>query len=487
MDITTSMPPVQEGKTIANNHFKGFAMSLQGASHLRMEPPVPCQDYSDMRYMESEALLIAAVADGVGSCKLSHWGAYLAVTAVLDSVEQGLKQLAKGKRLPLDIESDALKAALKTIMVEGFDAAVYAVENCADNAQPPQPVFSLQSTLTLAIYDGRTLFHGHVGDDGIVVQNENGQVVLATKRLKGEEASSVYPLQSGKANWMFGATLEVAAFVMATDGVLDAFVSNRADYYGVNYNNGVFYGFMEDAVYKLAAETPGAAQNALEQYKAYLLSDAYRTSVTDDLTMVCVVSNEGIRSSRRPEFNTRIWRTIEEESTKARRLRLASKSLPEPPLGVIAKEEKAAAKPGSPVSEQIVELKSSMLVKGIVAGSMVVCLLAGLAVGRYFFPRISPKEYADLSELYTASEDRNTQNEEKIATLEADLEALKKEAAQREKELQQHKDEIDRLNQELEAQPGTQEDEQAQSHSDEAAAENVKQPEQARTDTPDKG
>ena len=325
MDIATTFPPVQRGKTISNDCVKGFAMSLQGASHLRVDPPVPCQDYSDIRYLEEEKLLIAAIADGVGSCKLSHWGAYTAVKTVLDSVELRLRGLSNGNQIVLDAKNDALKSALKTIMVEGFDNALSAVENCADNANPPQTVFSLQSTLTLAIYDGRTLFHGHVGDDGIVVQSEDGQVVLATKRLKGEEASSVYPLQSGKSHWAFGLSVGVTAFVMATDGVLDAFVMNHNDYFAVNYNNGIFYSFMEDAVYKMAENTPDAAKRALKQYYDYLMSDGYRSKVTDDLTMVCVVSTNGIQIGKHPEFNIQIWRTIEEESNKARRNRLASR------------------------------------------------------------------------------------------------------------------------------------------------------------------
>ena len=325
MDIATTFPPVQRGKTISNDCVKGFAMSLQGASHLRVDPPVPCQDYSDIRYLEEEKLLIAAIADGVGSCKLSHWGAYTAVQTVLDSVELRLRGLSNGNQIVLDAKNDELKNALKTIMVEGFDDALSAVENCADNANPPQTVFSLQSTLTLAIYDGRTLFHGHVGDDGIVVQSEDGQVVLATKRLKGEEASSVYPLQSGKSHWAFGLSVGVTAFVMATDGVLDAFVMNHNDYFAVNYNNGIFYSFMEEAVYKMAENTPDAAKKALKQYYDYLMSDGYRSKVTDDLTMVCVVSTNGIQIGKHPEFNIQIWRTIEEESNKARRNRLASR------------------------------------------------------------------------------------------------------------------------------------------------------------------
>lgn len=334
-------PLENQGETlIQQKGIAAFGLTFQGASHISREIPVACQDYHSMRWLETEKILIAAIADGVGSCALSHFGSRTAVDTALDSVRKGLAKLAQGSPLKLNSEETGFRAAMKEIMVEAFRAARSTVEDLADNGEPPQPLFSFQSTLTLAIYDGDYLFHAHVGDDGIVAQLPDGTVEMATRRVKGEEANSVFPLQSGEQYWQFGVTPHVAGFIMATDGVLDSFVASG--HQSGAYFNGICYSFMEKAVYTLADRTPGAPKRAMEEYKQFMQSDGYTRQVADDLTLVAVVSPKAIREGIRPDFSMERWRAAEEATRQAQQQGLygnRSKSRPEPPE---AKQETAA-------------------------------------------------------------------------------------------------------------------------------------------------
>ena len=325
MDLLQEFPQNEVCEAVQNPAVAAFGITLQGASHRKSTPPAPCQDAHALCWMEDEGIFLAAIADGVGSCKLSHWGAYTAVNAALESAREALSDLAGGKRLRLDAESGEFRKQMKEIMVSAFRAAQDAVERLADDAEPPQMVFALQSTLTLAIYDGKCLYHGHAGDDGIVAQLPDGTVEMATRRMKGEEASSVYPLQCGEKAWSFGLVPEVAGFVMATDGVLDAFVQSHPDYFGINYFNGICYAFMEDAMKQLAQDSDGAAETAMEQYLTFLQSEEYTQRVTDDLTLVAVASPEGMANAKQPDFSMALLTTIVQESMNARRRALNHK------------------------------------------------------------------------------------------------------------------------------------------------------------------
>ncbi len=278
-----------------------FCFSQQGESHLRKN--VPCQDRSGFK-VAGGRILIAAVADGVGSCALSDYGAETAVNSSLGFLEQYFVSELKKDSFKFD-DPVRMGSVLRDMMRFAYES----VEKRAEELE--QLLYSFQSTLTVAVYDGNTLYFAHAGDDGIVALNKAGVYALVTSRHKGEEASSVYPLQSQK-TWQFGKVDDTVAFVMATDGVLDAFVGLPAE------NNRVYYPFVEPVFYAKQTNEEEAEQICSDWYE-YMASPSYRASVTDDLSFVGVVNQKAIQTSVRPVFEIEEWDRQSKEYQKKRR------------------------------------------------------------------------------------------------------------------------------------------------------------------------
>lgn len=279
------VPPVEEPFYDLRGRIAHFGFSQTGQSHLRYG--TPCQDRCHSAYVPGTNLFVGAIADGVGSCALSDLGAHTAVHSAVDCV---CYELEKNIAVQLD------GAMAGTILRKAFQ---YAYDQVAQTAQQhEQLLFSLQSTLTVAIYDGTNLYFGHAGDDGIVALTADRKLDMATTRHKGEEASSVYPLQS-KATWQFGMVPNTVAFVMVTDGVLDAFVPQAAE------ENEVYYPFVEQ-IFTQRYKSKEHVKAVCNDMYAYMNSDKYRSTVTDDLTLIAVMNRDKM-SSCLPKFDADAW------------------------------------------------------------------------------------------------------------------------------------------------------------------------------------
>ncbi len=299
-DVAISLPAPTSGY---KNDISVFCITQQGEAHIKNN--IPCQDRSEFRWIDDK-ILIAAIADGVGSCQLSDYGAETAVKSSLEFLEQFFKVEIAKTNFVFDTP-DRMKTALSGAMQHAYDA----VEKRADELNILS--YSLQSTLTVAVYDGITLYFAHAGDDGIVALNKEGIYAMVTSRIKGEEASSVYPLQSKQ--WFYGKVNEVVAFVMATDGVLDAFVRPASE------DNRVYYRFVEPVFYTLQTDAESAKLNCAD-WDEYLKSYNYRKAVTDDITLVGVVNQKSIQSSQKPEFDDKAWNDKTDEYEKKRKAAL---------------------------------------------------------------------------------------------------------------------------------------------------------------------
>lgn len=249
----------------------------------------PGQDYSICRKVTDkmgQQWAVSAVADGVGSCSNSQYGSETAAVSAVDFVTEALqKELYKDDRQALDI----LKVA--------YETALEMVEKKADEMQ--MPFITFDTTLTVAVFNGTDLYYGHSGDGGIVVLYADGCYEMITKRQKGEEAASVFPLRD-KECWAFGkAGKRVASLALMTDGVLDAVVDEAL-------NNRVYFPFFRPVL--TANADNEADENVLKDYMERVFSEEkYRERVTDDISFAVILETETVAGLPDVKFDVDAW------------------------------------------------------------------------------------------------------------------------------------------------------------------------------------
>lgn len=335
LDAEVSIPVLDLPKPVADfqGNISAFGFSLQGESHI--QKMMPCQDRSHVCFL-SDKVVAAAVADGVGSCALSDYGSDTAVRAAIDFLKANLQPKLQDPAFVID--GKIMGELFRKMMRHAYDQ----VEARAEAME--QLLYSLQSTLTVAVYDGTNLYYAHAGDDGIVAQTRDGHCEMVTSRHKGEEASSVYPLQN-TSTWQYGMVADAVAFVMATDGVLDAFVRGEVE------QNRVYYPFVEPAFYTPLSSAEETAA-ACGDWVTYMQSPRYRDAVTDDLSMVCVVNQAAIKTSVKPAFDLDAWNKKSEEFAARRKAALyPPKSQEQPRRTAQTAPNSGAARPAQSVPQ----------------------------------------------------------------------------------------------------------------------------------------
>jgi len=257
-----------------------FAISLQGTSHINKG--VVCQDYSATQKVNAKngkRFVIAAIADGLGSCAKSDEGSKIAVTSAISSLKS---YLVDGINFDGKVKEDILRRV--------FILSLDKINSEARNQGIESSDFL--TTLTVAVYDVDTheLVFGHSGDGGLVALTTNGELENLTNRSKvtGQALNYVRPLADVSA-WTFGKTSNIAAFAMMTDGVYDLVSPVYRELQNYKYRN--YIPFFEPLFYSVLQN-----QQQTEQKKSswidLLNSDDFRKKVTDDISLVAVVNQK---------------------------------------------------------------------------------------------------------------------------------------------------------------------------------------------------
>lgn len=246
-----------------------------GASHIRDN--LECQDHLKCirKVFLDKELVIAAVADGVGSCLKSAVGSEVAVCAATEYIAKSLSQINSW-------DDDVL---IK-IVNASFSSAYYAIQDRADKEEVS--LFSLSTTLTLAVYDGDHLVFGHAGDSGLIVLYDDGSYEMITTRKKGDTRNSVIPLNGDYKEWQFGSTKKsVAAFTVMTDGLLD---------YGVKYedcDNAIYFPVYGNYLLSRISNENDEMETSKDLLD-WISSSDLREKVTDDISVIAVANQEKI-------------------------------------------------------------------------------------------------------------------------------------------------------------------------------------------------
>jgi len=247
-----------------------YGFSAAGSSHI--SKGTGCQDANKIEMAEN-GWIVAAVADGVGSCKYSDVASDIAVNT---SVRICLDEIKNGGD-----NCDLLK-----VIEKAFAQAEREIDE--RSLSENHLITDYDTTLSLAIYDGKHITYGHSGDGGIVGLTNDGDYVKITTPQK-KEGIYVIPLRSGKDTWIIDrANGEFASVLLATDGVYDIFFPYLLKGQNVEVYVPLIRYFMDNNIFKMSKETADAVG---KERKDYINSDNC-SSITDDKTIVVLVNGD---------------------------------------------------------------------------------------------------------------------------------------------------------------------------------------------------
>ncbi len=164
-------------------HLEGWkigGVSVAGFSHI--EEDIPCQDAHAFTVLGSDCL-IAAVADGAGSARLSHLGSEAFADAVVEALRNDLSELEFDGERASDVLTKAVNDTKDRLMKDAQDSD--------DNTAIHVSDFAATLIVVVANSNGGAFFH--VGDGaGTVFSLGNSSGATVSKPENGEYANETY-------------------------------------------------------------------------------------------------------------------------------------------------------------------------------------------------------------------------------------------------------------------------------------------------------
>ena len=162
-----------------NWNWNGISDYVVGSSHLKSNPPIPCQDTALATILNRPIIL---VSDGAGSCKLSHFGSNIVVRNLAHFINE--QQQLNSRLLDLDNPDifDTPKSYADQIIKHSIEALRSEAESKHDTLS------SFRCTLSIVIIGRKKSFWLRVGDSPIIIQTTKSTNLIGSVN-KGEYAN----------------------------------------------------------------------------------------------------------------------------------------------------------------------------------------------------------------------------------------------------------------------------------------------------------
>lgn len=273
-----------------------YKVNMPGPYHI--EKGIPCQDAYCIRETP-DGVVIAAVADGLGSEEHSDKGAKVASNFVVTYCMKNYK---------VGMPDGEVAALLKRAYTKAY-AQVEKISTRDGN-----DVDQYDCTLCTVIYDGRSVFYGQSGDSGLIVGSNDGAYYKVTEQQRDEDGY-VYPLCFGPEYWEFGRVEgNVVSVMLMTDGVWEQACPPILRMEQQPVNVGFVEMFMNH--YGLSDSEVKSLEREAECY----MREFPRERLDDDKTIVVLI-NADAKPLRREEayYASPDWDELVRERTKRMR------------------------------------------------------------------------------------------------------------------------------------------------------------------------
>ena len=262
-----------------------YGITLAGTYHIKNN--IVCQD--DHTIIKcSDDLIIAAVADGLGSAAHSDVASKIAANVSTDYCMNNITETNN---------YDDILEVIKTSFLNTQRAIVKEAE--IQNHSIDQ----YDTTLSLAVLVNDTLYYGHSGDSGIVALTIGGFYEKVTEQQRDED-NRVFPLFF-EDKWIFEKfEKKVCSVFLATDGMLEILFPYLIRNENVNIHVNLARFFMDNRVLCIDKEGEIAIKDRIEDFVKNIPDE----QVNDDKTVVVLI-NSSVESEIQPDdyYNEPDW------------------------------------------------------------------------------------------------------------------------------------------------------------------------------------